>query len=372
MNKLSRRTFIRLSGVTAAGAVLAGCAPKAAPPAATATPAGTAAPAPTPTITPTPEPSPTPTLSPTKVYNRPDIIKLDPDNKKSRVVRVRSADVWKEGIASPPIMREMINKAIKTLTGIEEVKQAWLAIFKPEERIAIKVNAFRNSKIWTKPEMVRAVTDSLVEAGIPKENITIFDYYTSELREAGFEVNELKDKKDGLVFCYGTEQAYSTSWNVDGTTVRLSDILVAADAIINMPVLKSHMIAGMTFALKNHFGSVSYPDGLHSVKTKLAALNALPPIKDGTRLVIGDALSMNTKYSNSFPYWDEDARGDSILMSFDPLATDRVALDILTKKAEELGNSTKGILGMCDLWLDSCNKAGIGTCDPQKIEIVEV
>jgi uncharacterized Fe-S center protein len=212
------------------------------------------------------------------------------------------------------------------------------------------------------------VTDSLVEAGHPAEQIVIYDTTSNELKTAGFTIN-----KDGPgVRCYGTDYNYKAGWTVDGSNVQLSTVLLDCDALINMPVLKSHMIAGMTFALKNHYGSVSYPDGLHSIKSSLPYLNLLKPIKDATRLIVGDMLEVNTEYSGSWPYWEADARGDSIMLTYDPLAADRVGLDILCRMAEEKGNSTKGILGMSEDWFAEAGKVGLGANDLKDIELVEI
>jgi hypothetical protein len=378
MQKISRRKLLKITGATAAGALLnaAGCSPTSVPQPtqpvventpqpATETP--TIAPSATQAENPTEAPSATPTV-PQKAYRRPEIIKFHPD-AKSRVVRARSADAWQGDNLSPEAVRKMVDGAIVALTGKADAKTAWLALFDPGERIAIKVNAFRNSTIWTHPELVKAVTDSLQEAGIPGEQITLYDFYDDELKKAGFTLN-----KDGPgVRCYGTEDQYSTRWPVaQKVTARLSDILVNADALINMPVLKSHMIAGVTFALKNHYGSVSYPDGLHNMPKCLPGLNALPPIKGATRLVIGDILAANTKYSEGFPYWEADVKSDSILMSYDPLAHDLIGYQMLLKLAEEKGNPTKHLTGMAEPWFKTCGEAGIGANEMNNIELVEI
>ena len=276
MDKISRRIFLKLSGAAAAGTLLSttGCTPKTTPapkatdaPAATPATAVTAVPPATipPALTPLPPatlpPASTATPVPLKAYRRPEIIKFFPA-LKSQVVRGRDAAVWDGETLNPEKVRQLVDRSITRLTGISDVKKSWQALFNPDERIAIKVNVFRNSKIWTHPELVKAVVDSLQEAGIPGEQITIFDFLTSELVEGGFTIN-----KDGPgVRCYGTDDSYSTSWKIQDSSFRMSDILVNSDALINMPILKSHMIAGFTFALKNHYGSVSYPDGLHSYR----------------------------------------------------------------------------------------------------------
>jgi hypothetical protein len=372
MKPLSRRTFLRLSAATAAGAMAAasGCTPSA-PAAPTATPVP---PAPEATATLQPPPTntaepPTPTMAfpITRTYNRPELIQFYPA-AKSKVVHASDPKVWEGDKLNQALVRGLVDRSILQLTGLKEVKAAWQALFKPDEKIAIKVNVFRNSTIWTHFELVKAVTDSLVEAGIPGEQITVFDYFTDELKTAGYPVN-----KDGPgVRIFGSDDAYATIWPVGTHKMRLSDILTGCDALINMPVLKSHMMAGMTFAMKNHYGSVSVPDNLHDIQGCIPPLNALPPIKDATRLVIGDILEANTTWSDGWPYWTADVRGDSILMSYDPLAHDTVGLQILTRLAEEKGSETSGILGMSDFWFKTSAKAGLGASDMADIDLVEI
>lgn len=381
MQKLSRRKLLKISGVTAAGVLVnaAGCAPSPKPqstqPAEIKLPTATQAPAPTDTPAPPAPEADKPTAAPTdtpsapqKAYRRPEIIKFHPD-AKSRVVHARSVDAWQGDKLSPEALRKLIDTTLVKLTGKEDAKSAWLALFDPSERIAIKVNTFRNSTIWTHPELTKAVTDSMQDAGIPGEQITIFDYYDNELETAGYKLN-----KDGPgVRCYGTEDAYTNRYPITpNKTTMLSDILVNADALINMPVLKSHMIAGVTFALKNHYGSVQMPDPLHDIAGCLPGLNALAQIKDATRLVIGDILEANTKYSSGWPYWEADYKGDSILMSYDPLAHDKVGYDLLLKYCDEKGSPTEYLKGMAEPWFKTCGEAGIGTNDMGNIELLEV
>ncbi len=383
MKRMNRRQFFKISGSAAAGAILAtsGCA---SPKTTAQLPTLTAQPAPTDRWTETPAPTSTPveptpeqinlisTFTPmplpiVREYRRPEIIQFHPKTK-SRVVRAANAQVWEKDKLSPTILRSMVDLSIVQLTGLPAAKDAWLALFDPAEKIAIKVNAFRNSSLWTHAPLVMAVTDSMTEAGIPGENITIFDYYTGELETAGFTIN-----KDGPgVRCYGTENDYGARWPVDVSSVQLSDILVGADALINMPVMKTHGMSGITFALKNHYGCVSNPSLLHMIDPMLPALNTLPPIKDATRLVIGDALGASIVGRASLPYWVEDQKGDSILMSFDPLAQDRVALAMLIQMAKAMNEDTGYMTGLSSAWMDRAQTAGLGTNDLKNIDLVEL
>jgi hypothetical protein len=370
---VSRRAFIKLAAMSG---ILAGCSPLEQLVTPTSPPAPTLTPAPTDTsLAATSTPSapadvPTPTAGTTSgpvVVRRPDIIKVYP-TAKSKVVQARHAGVWSGDALVPGALRQMLDASITALTGQNDARQAWAALFAPDERVAIKVNAFRNSIIWTQVLLVKAVTDSLQDAGIPAEQITVFDYYTTELKEAGFAVNQ-----DGPgVRCYGTDDSYTAGFKVERSNRKLSDILLNSHALINMPVLKSHMISGLSFALKNHFGTVDYPDALHSVGQTIPALNALPEIKDRTRLVIGDMLTACLKYGYSYPYWKADYTGDSILMSFDPLAHDTVGLQTLKQLLTDQGDDPSSIESMAATWIENAGKAGLGANDEKNIELVEL
>jgi hypothetical protein len=287
----------------------------------------------------------------------------------SMVVHAAHAGVWEGDALSPAVLRQLLDASITRLTGITDARQAWAALFSPNERIAVKVNAFRNSLIWTHVPLVTAVTDSLQDAGIPPEHIFIYDYLTSELEKAGFAI-----RRDGAgVRAFGTDGDLISGFDAAGTPVQLSRILAESDALINIPVLKSHMIAGITFAMKNHFGSIQSPESLHyPVGEKMAGLNARAPIKDHTRLIVGDMLEANLRYGSSFPYWKADSKGNSILMSFDPVAHDTVGLQTLGALLTADGGSPAALIGMASPCLASGAATGLGTNDPKNMDVAEI
>jgi hypothetical protein len=345
MRKLTRRQFIKLGGTVAAAGLLAGCG-----------------------ITSKPSAS------------REDVLKFHPD-VPSKVVHTHHPGAWtgtpteladsseENNLLVPEVLREMLDASITELTGLKKARDAWAVLFSPDERIAIKVNAFRNSLIWTHVPLVTAVTDSLQDAGIPAEQIVIFDYYTTELETAGFAINE-----DGPgVRCYGSESNYTQEGTINGRNVDLSDILLACDALINMPVLKTHMLAGISFAMKNHYGSIRMPDSFHrNIGNAMAGLNALPSIKDRTRLIVGDALTACLKYAGSYPYWVSDWAGDSILVSFDPVAIDATALHEIERLLTNQGGNPTWVTSMATSCLEYAVGLGLGTNDPSNIDLTEI
>jgi hypothetical protein len=354
---ISRRRFLQLAAATG---LLAGCS--AAEPAvepAIPPPTGTAIDTPIP-------PPPTPTSVPVP-SSASDVIKFYP-NAPSQVIHTHHAGVWQGEQLSPEALRQMLDASITKLTGLDDARQAWAALFKPNEKVAIKINTFVNSLIWTHAPLVNAVVAALQDAGVPAEQIFIYDHL-SMLEDAGFQINQ-----DGPgVRCF-EETEFGDPLKVANHSVRLSSTLQSCDALINMPVLKSHMISGLTFALKNHYGSVDRPDSLHSpIEQALPELNALAPIKDRTRLVIGDVLEANLKYSGGWPYWKADWRGDSILMSFDPVAHDAVGMQMLDRLQAENNKATFPYLrDIATTYLNTAAELGLGTNDPQHMQVEEV
>jgi hypothetical protein len=281
----------------------------------------------------------------------------------NKVVRARHSGVWDGDTLVPEATRQMLDGSIRALTGLGDANAAWAALFDPSERIAIKVNTIRTSDFYTHVPLVMAVTECLQDAGIPAEQIVIFDRFTWELEMAGYPVNE-----DGPgVRCHGTDDNYTAGWSIMDTDVRLSDILLSCDALINMPILKRHSTSGLTFAMKNHYGTFDRPGRFHAgIEHAMPELNALPPIKDRTRLIIGDALTVCTRS------WNWAVTGDSTLMSFAPVTHDTVGLVVFAEALASEGYSPGGETALASRWLENGAQLGLGTNEPGGIQMVEV
>ena len=295
---------------------------------------------------------------------RQEIVKAYPDGP-SVVARARHNGVWQGEDLSTNAIHQILDASITQLTGLDDATQAWGTLFDPAERIAIKVNTIRGNMVCTHLPLVMAVTVRLQEAGIPAEQIVIFDRTTRELQNAGYPIN-----RDGLgVHCYGTDEHYTGGWSLLGDEIRLSDILLQCDALINIPILKVHSGgAGITYAMKNHYGTFDRPRNYHGGRLAggIAELNGLPPIRERSRLLIGDALRVVTARR-----W-ESVPGDSISMSFDPVALDTIGLQQMHDILTEEGQDTKQTEANARPWLTSAAELGLGTDDPAHIELREI
>jgi len=302
------------------------------------------------------------------------VIKFYPD-VPSKVVHARHAGVWAGDTLSPVVLQQMLDASITELTGLNDAHEAWAALFDPHERIAIKVNTIEESRYyWTHVPLVMAVAEKLQEIGVPAEQIFIFDRATFEMEGAGYSINE-----DGPgVRCYGSgKKGYTENWTLKGhmedrlrdSPIGLSNILLDCDALINIPLLKSHDISGISFAMKNHFGTFDRPGYYfhQRIGGAIPELNVLSPIRERSRLIIGDTLEIvnNTR-------WITAATGDSILMSFDPVAHDAVGLQMLSEAMVSEGHDPAAALDLAAPWLESGAELGLGTNDLTSIELVEV
>jgi hypothetical protein len=82
-------------------------------------------------------------------------------------------------------------------------------------------------------------------------------------------------------------------------------------------------------------------------------LNALPVIRDKTRLVVGDFI-------RSCPYdWNRMSKENLIAMSFDPVAHDAVARQTLIERREADGRPAGGITSMSS-YVETAIEMGLG------------
>jgi hypothetical protein len=259
----------------------------------------------------------------------------------------------------------MLDVSITRLTGLSDAITAWQALFAPTERIAIKVNTLQYGSFWTHVPLVMAIADRLQAAGVPAEQIIIYDRASNDLTGGGYTIN-----RDGAgVRCYGTDYQYESGWKIADASVGLSNILLSCDALIDMPILKTHSMdgAGMSFALKNHYGTFDQPQNFHGEKLLkgLPALNALAPIRERTRLIVGDALKI---VQDS---WYSAFDSDFICMSFDPVAHDTLGLQVLNNVQATNGIETEPTRQRAAEYLRNAAALGLGTDQMSNIEFVE-
>lgn len=263
----------------------------------------------------------------------------------SKVVVVRSDRVWNGKRINKTVLKKMLNVGMKTLTKKSDAA-AWKELFKGCKKVALKVNTItEETLVSTRKDLAMLVADELIDSRIRAENISIYDrglkckkktdkcIKRTSMKKAGYRLNT--SSRGVKVF----EARGKGKWiKIGKMKNRFFKVLNNADCHVNMPILKDHHIMGITFALKNHMGSVTNPQLFHNNAgvPAIANLNARPEIKNTLRLVVGDILRAqyhDGPKNNPRYHWKENA----IILGTDPVAVDTVALEILKRKRDQMG-----------------------------------
>ena len=276
---------------------------------------------------------------------------------RSRVVVVTHPEVLiKDYRASPPIIRQMLDRAVMELSGAKTEAEAWRQVGREGDFVAIKYNAMGRPTLESHMEINEAVTGQLTALSkVDAKKILAVD------RTVPVPWDELSEP-----FTLPSR----------GLVTRLRRLYTdAATAIVNVSVLKSHFGEGQSAALKNHLGSINNPAAYHGwepgrMPLSIPELNALAPIRTKTRLVIIDAirpLYAGGPTDNAEYRWDY--RG--LIVSKDPVAAEAVGMRILESKRAEV-RKKEWPMTAARLMVAHAQKIGLGQADPARIDLVEI
>jgi uncharacterized protein (DUF362 family) len=248
----------------------------------------------------------------------------------------------------------------------------WRRVVRPGETVGLKVNCLAGKGISTHVALVEAICERLQQAGVSRRNIIIWDRLNSDLESAGFRISESRDR----IRCFGNDTAgYEDELTVSGAAASmLSKTLTRlCDAIINLPVLKDHGIAGVTMALKNMFGAIHNPNKYHpnACDPYVADVYRMPAIQRKVRLTICDATTAQYEGGPSFmPHWTWPC--NTLLVSEDPVALDTVGWQIIEQKRAEKGLKSLKSLKREPAYIATAARYGLGVNDLRRIDKIEV
>ena len=291
---------------------------------------------------------------------------------KSRVVLIRDQALLNgKHEVDLSIASDVVKRGILSLTGKKKPEQAWGCLFKPNDVVGIKVNALGGRPIATCPEVVEAIVYGLKLAGIPEENIVVWDRLTREMRRAGYTINQSRNG----VKCFGTDTKYDRNPEMAGSIGSCFSSIISSycTALINVPVLKDHDLAGVSLSLKNIYGAIHNPNKYHDnhCDPYIADLNTHPYIKDKLRLIVCDAMTLQYQGGPAYkPQHALDYRG--LLFSLDPVAIDRIGATIIEEKRKEAGLPSLKEAGRDPTHVATAAKKGLGASDRDNIEFVKL
>lgn len=301
-------------------------------------------------------------------------------NGKSRVVVARDAALHGTGSQlDEKRVLEVLDRALTSYFGRTKPMEAWKLIGFPNVAknrvIGIKVNGLGGRGISTHAVLVEAICERLQQAGVSAGNIVVWDRNARDLEACGMTINT---DHNNNVRCYGSDVAgfeeQQESWGV--ARIRLSKILTReCAAVINVPILKDHEMAGLTFAMKNMYGVVDRPDSLHADNCNpgVADLNCIPQVREKICITIGDATSSIYQGGPGFRpehIWYPNA----LIVGEDRVAVDHTALQILNSKRVQMGLPTLEAAGRAPRYIETAADSAhnLGVNDSNRIKLIEV
>ncbi len=294
----------------------------------------------------------------------------------SRVVVGRDERLAKAAPAEHvDLLVRMLDSAVMKLTGAATPRQAWSMLFTARDVVGIKVNTLGRS---THPQVAQAIAAGIRQAGVSPDNIIIWDRFDVELAAAGYTLNH----SAGGVKCYGTDSGpeargggYESEIETSGEIGSCFSRIVArkVTALVSVPVLKHHDLAGLSGSLKNFYGAIHNPNKYHEDHCSPYVADVVRHRYIGPKLRLAVFDGIQAQYHagpGKHPAFSWPFAG--LLVGTDLPATDRIAAEILDAQRTAKGLKT---LAQDQRPIDhvlSAAERGLGVADLSKIERIEI
>jgi len=400
-NAVGRRDFMKAGGAVGAGLILAGRSLLAAQEAqgqqAPAKPAG---------------PPPRPKTNLEDALKFPRTRWSLPGPFPGRVIEVHDPAAMPEGMVDTTVVRSMVERGIRELTG-RGLEKSFGVFFEKKDVVGLKVNPVGPGLISTRLELVDAVIDWLTSCGLPRGNIVIWDRFDYMLADAGFTPERFPGVAiEGLqtmdeAAAEGKAPDNSRWLNADGTHVSVPNFdqsvfyWVDVEGPKDLPYLNQHVFNGkhsyygklltkkltkivnlpvfkntgnaISMATKNiGYGAVCNTNRLHAPLFLDVCVEVLAfwPVRDKMVLNITDGL--RSQYDGGpdknvkFAYID-----NRLYFASDPFALDLVCHDRIVAKRKEMGVAVNEHPRFTE-YLRYAERLGLGIADPAKISHVRV
>jgi uncharacterized protein (DUF362 family) len=251
-----------------------------------------------------------------------------------------------------PVVREMLSRAMRALTGTDTAKDAWGRFFRPEDVVGIKLNCSGAPDVCSTPEVVAEIADNLVVAGVPPENIYLYERFANQIKTvpyapvlpSGVNIHAVERERGSSVGYDPYTYVEVNFFGEDDTRSNLVRLVSERlTKIINVPNMKDHGASGVTGCLKNiaygNFSNVarSHQSEKTNTLTFIGTLATVEPLRSKTVLHVMDGLK-GVWHGGPFV---KDKRfvfyPKQILVGTDPVAIDRQLLDIIEEKRRQEG-----------------------------------
>jgi uncharacterized protein (DUF362 family) len=216
-----------------------------------------------------------------------------------RVIAVEHPGCITGGLYQSGPVQQMMQRGMQELTGAPSWQDAWRSFFQKGDVVGIKVSPVGGPHLSSDALVMASVLDGLKEAGIPYQDIIVFNRYRREALEAGID----KWLPPGVRFTAASEQYDNVQLDMGGydpehfmemALIKPGEnpndahyrrsyvakvVTQQVNKIINLPVLKHHQSAGVTITLKNmSHGFVNNVNRSHLTPTLNACGSFIPSV----------------------------------------------------------------------------------------------
>jgi len=315
---------------------------------------------------------------------------------RARVVIASDPEATDAYQPRPERVAVMVNRGLTNLTTRSTVAAAWRSLVSTQDTVGIKVYSEPGPHSGTRPAVVAAVVEGLLEAGLPPKQIVIWDRQRGYLRRAGFfelgarfgvRVQGVLQNGDGTDF---DEQTYylpdrriigqliwgDLEFGRKGENLGVKSFVAKLVSqqltkIINIPPLLNHNHAGAcgnvySLAIGSVDNTIRFEVDAGRLASAVPEIYALPAVGDKVVLNIVDALvgqyqgEREQKLHYAKPL-------NEVWLSRDPVALDFLALLELDRLRKAAGIPTVATNFM-DLFQNAA-LLDLGVIEPQNIQV---
>ena len=273
-----------------------------------------------------------------------------------RVVSVRSPRCLDEAgvVVDAEIVREMMDRGMRSLTGEATTLGAWRRFFEPQDVVGIKVNAGGVPHVVSNPAIVAETCRQLMAVGIPATSLVVFERFQNQIDGIGypaylpegvqvFAAEAGNRRMDNRAYDPATYVEVDFFGEEDTRSNMMRLVTQRLTKIVNIPNMKDHGAVGATGCLKNVaygcFSNVarSHSRGQTHTRTAVGVFAAVEPLRSRCVLQIMDGIHAvwhGGPFARTTRYVFHPRR---ILFGTDPVAIDRLLLDVIDDKRKAEG-----------------------------------
>ena len=295
-----------------------------------------------------------------------------------KIVKVSKSDVLMPNGLFPKedAARAMLERAMTELTGETDLAKAFARFVHKDDKVAIKMNGIAGQTggtMATNKELILPIVAGVIAAGVPPQNIVVYEQYTSFFN--GTRVNAKNLPAGVSTAVHGNKDATMPEIRVLNIPTKFVRQLTEATAVINVALIKDHSICGYTGCLKNMtHGSTINPHDFHqhNASPQIAALYAQDVMKSRVRLHITDGFKLIYDGGPLDKNPDRRVGHGAVYATTDPVAMDTIGWNEVEKWRAEKKLPTLAKAGREPSYIRVAGELGLGIADIGQIRMREV